>query len=169
MEVREESGRVAVFRGVSAAIKHVADRILEATGYQGLPPDSPRLRDLRRAFYRLAQVGEEGQFTRRIARKSGMPASCAEVLKRFIDQRLLVSGADHGEETLSVTHEALFRVWDTLRQWLVLDRKALRLRARDRGRGLRMGRPAAGRESPLAGGAGHGRRGRDRAERRVPR
>ena len=78
--------------GVSAAIKHAADAILEETGYAGLPADDPRMRDLRRAFYSLARVGEEGQFTRRIARWSRMPASCEAILKRFVDQRLLVSG-----------------------------------------------------------------------------
>ncbi len=46
-----------------------------------------------------------------------------------MDQRLLVSdvGKD-GERTLSVAHEALFRVWDTLHGWLLQDRKALALR-----------------------------------------
>ncbi len=56
------------------------------TGYAGLPADDPRMRDLRRAFYSLAQVGEEGQFTRRIARWSQMPASCEDVLKRFVSR-----------------------------------------------------------------------------------
>ena len=100
--------------GVSAAIKHAADAILEEAGYAGLPADDPRMRDLRRAFYSLAQVGEEGQFTKRTAPWSQMPASCEAILKRFVAERLLVSGAHNGQPILSVAHEALFRVWDTL-------------------------------------------------------
>jgi formylglycine-generating enzyme required for sulfatase activity len=115
--------------GVSAAIKHTADAILKETGYKDLPADDPRMRDLRRAFYSLAQVGEEGQFTRRTARWSRMPASCEAILKRFVGQRLLVSDAANGEPVLSVAHEALFRVWDTLNGWLRDDRKALALRS----------------------------------------
>ncbi len=115
--------------GVSAAIKHVADEIMSSTGYAGLPADDPRMRDLRRAFYSLARVGEEGQFTRRTAQWSQMPDSCEEVLKRFVSQRLLVSRAENGEPTLIVAHEALFRVWDSLRHGLLQDRKALALRS----------------------------------------
>jgi formylglycine-generating enzyme required for sulfatase activity len=60
-----------------------------------------------------------------------MPPSFAEVLlDRFVDRRLLVSGGEGGERTITVAHEALFRVWDTLRDWLLEDRKALMLRAR---------------------------------------
>ena len=41
----------------------------------------------------------------------------------------MVAGSTNGEPTLSVAHEALFRVWDTLHGWLRQDRKALSLRA----------------------------------------
>ena len=54
--------------GVTAAIKHVADKVLEDTGYAGLPADDDRMRDLRRAFYSLARVGEEGQFTQEMVK-----------------------------------------------------------------------------------------------------
>lgn len=132
VKIREEDGTQVVYRGVSAAIKHVADKILSDTEYASrLPAADSRMRDLRRAFYSLAQVGEEGQFTRRTARWSLMPVSCADVLQRFVKDRLLVSGKnDNGQPILSVTHEALFRVWDTLNGWLLQDRKALALRAR---------------------------------------
>jgi formylglycine-generating enzyme required for sulfatase activity len=116
--------------GVSTAIKHAADKILSDTGYAVLPADDLRMRDLRRAFYSLAQVGEESQFTRRTARWSQIPASCEDVLQRFVNDRLLVSSVDdQSQSTLSVAHEALFRVWDTLNGWLLKDRKALALRA----------------------------------------
>jgi formylglycine-generating enzyme required for sulfatase activity len=125
----------AALGGVAAAIKHAADATLEAAGYQDLPAEDERMRDLRRAFYSLAQVGEEGQFTRRSTRWSRLPASCAAILKRFVGERLLVSSIDDKKEddknepTLSVAHEALFRVWDSLNAWLRKDRKALALRS----------------------------------------
>jgi formylglycine-generating enzyme required for sulfatase activity len=115
--------------GVDASVKHVADAILKESGYADLPADDERMRDLRRAFYRLAQVGQEGQFTRRIARWSQMPDACKPLLQRFVNQRLLVSDTANGETVLSVAHEALFRVWDTLNRWLREDRKALALRS----------------------------------------
>ncbi len=88
------------------------------------------MRDLRRAFFRLARVGEEGQFTRRTARWNDVQDyACTDVLERFVDQRLLVSDTTNDERTLTVAHEALFRVWDTLDGWLREDRKALALRA----------------------------------------
>jgi formylglycine-generating enzyme required for sulfatase activity len=58
-----------------------------------------------------------------------MPFTCEAILKRFVDERLLVSDTASGEPILSVAHEALFRVWDTLDRWLRQDRKALALRA----------------------------------------
>ncbi|MDZ7751467.1 MAG: SUMF1/EgtB/PvdO family nonheme iron enzyme [Gammaproteobacteria bacterium] len=115
--------------GVSGAIEHAADSILYETGYKDLTQSDPRMRDLRRAFYSLAQVGEEGRFTRRIARWSRMPASCDTILNRLVNERLLVSSSASGEPILSVAHEALFRVWNTLHCWLLQDRSALSLRA----------------------------------------
>ena len=64
VQVHKDDGRTIEYRGVSAAIKHVADRILGEERYTGLNEDDPRLRDLRRAFYSLAQAGEADQFTR---------------------------------------------------------------------------------------------------------
>jgi formylglycine-generating enzyme required for sulfatase activity/energy-coupling factor transporter ATP-binding protein EcfA2 len=126
----EPGGKTVRYRGVAAAIKHTADEILRDASYVGLGEGDPRLRDLRRAFYSLAQVGEAGQFTRRSALWSQMPVSCGDVLQRFVERRLLVSDKSHnGQPTLSVAHEALFRVWDTLHGWLLKDRKALALRS----------------------------------------
>ena len=130
VQVRHDDGTTTEYRGVSAAIKHVADRILRDQGYVGMDEDDPRLRDLRRGFYSLARVSEADQLTRRTARWSQMPASCEKLLQRFVAARLLVSSrAEDDATTLSVAHDALFRVWDTLDDWLRKDRKALALRA----------------------------------------
>jgi formylglycine-generating enzyme required for sulfatase activity/uncharacterized protein (DUF433 family) len=129
-----EGGKLIEYRGVAASIKHRADDILRQAGYVGLTAEDPRMRDLRRALFALARVGEAGQFTRRIALKSRMPESCTDVLKRFVDDRLLVTGQTEDRKpedrkpTLSVAHEALFRVWDQLGNWLHQDRRALALR-----------------------------------------
>jgi formylglycine-generating enzyme required for sulfatase activity len=124
-----EGGKTIEYRGVAASIRHRAEEVLTAAGYTGLGEDDPRMRDLRRAFYMLARVGEAGQFTRRTALRHRMPASCAAVLDRLVDERLLVTGqAKDGAPSLSVAHEALFRVWGTLRNWLNQDRRALALR-----------------------------------------
>lgn len=115
--------------GVSGAVKQCADQILASTGYADLSPDNSELHDLRRALFRLVDIGDEGQFTRRIALWSEMPPSCHPVLERFIGERLLVSTPnEQGHRTVRVSHEALFRVWDTLRDWLRQDRKTLFLR-----------------------------------------
>jgi formylglycine-generating enzyme required for sulfatase activity len=133
VKVQNEDGTTTAYRGVSAAIKHTADEILADTGYASLHEDDPRKRELRRAFYSLAQVSEAGEFTRRTALWSQMPDSCAQILHQFVGQRLLVSSVDSGEPTLSVAHESLFRVWDTLHGWLLQDRKALALRSQIEG------------------------------------
>jgi formylglycine-generating enzyme required for sulfatase activity len=128
--VSHDDGSSTEYGGVSVAIKHVADRILDEEGYAGLNEDDPRLRDLRRAFYSLAQLGEADQFPRRTALWSQMRDSCGALLNRFVQARLLVSsGTGDGQRSLTVAHEALFRVWDTLNAWLRKDRKALALRA----------------------------------------
>lgn len=122
-------GKTVEYRGVAASIKHRADDVLVKSGYASLSAEDPRMRDLRRAFFALARVGEAGQFTRRIALKSRLPDSCADVLGHFIAERLLVTGkTGERKPTLSVAHEALFRVWDQLRDWLEQDRRALALR-----------------------------------------
>ena len=143
--------------GVSASVKRVADDILEQRGIRICRPGDERMRNLRRAFYSLAQVGQEGQFTRRIAHWSRMPSSCEAILKRFVGQRLLVvSTAKNGEPVLSVAHEALFRVWDTLNGWLRQDQEFLRTRERTpprRGYGkTRSGKRPAAAARPAIGG-----------------
>jgi formylglycine-generating enzyme required for sulfatase activity len=132
VEMLAEDGSKTTEKGVAAAIKHVADTIVETSDFAGLKRDDPRMRHLRSAFFRLAEVGPEGQFTRRTARREDVATSdaVARVLEKFEKQRLLVPGVDAvGAPTLGVAHEALFRVWDTLRGWLEDDRKALALRA----------------------------------------
>src|SRR5262249_57646387 len=106
-----------------------ATKLLAKCGYPRLRADDPAGRHLRGASHTLAGVGGVPHPPRRTARWAQLPHSCENVLDQFVRQRLLVSGAEHGERTLSVAHEALFRVWDTLHGWLLQDRKALTLRS----------------------------------------
>lgn len=128
VSVPDIDGKPTTIQGVSAAVKTVADQILLEEGYRGLPSADPRLRDLRNAALRLADYSA-GEPHRATARWADMPRSCERVLRRFVRERLLVSGVDSsGAETLSVSHEALFRVWDRFQQWLAESRDVLALR-----------------------------------------
>jgi formylglycine-generating enzyme required for sulfatase activity len=139
VEIAREDGGREVYRGVAASIKATADKILRSHGYHQRAEDHSTLLDLRRAFNLLAQVGETGRYTRRTARWASMPESSRPLLRAFEAQRLLTSSLDRGareggkpEPTLTVTHEALFRVWDRLRAWLDADQRALALRGQIR-------------------------------------
>ncbi len=50
--------------------------------------------------------------------------SCGTILPAYSARTV-----SRASSILSVAHEALFRVWDTLRHWLLQDRKALALRS----------------------------------------
>ena len=118
-----------VYQGVATSVQQIAEKILTESGYQSLSTNDDRMRDLRRAFFRLAKIGDEGQFVRKVATWDGMPESCLTMLELFTKERLLTSSFDEkkGKRTLTVTHEALFRVWNKLSNWLDQDRHVLRL------------------------------------------
>ncbi len=115
--------------GVPAAIKYAAEAILKEAGYAPRSIADQRMCDLRSAFYSLVRIGEVGQFTRRTSTWSQLPTSTINVMEQFVRQRLMISGSTGSERTLTVSHEALFRSWDTLQSWLEEDRRALILRA----------------------------------------
>lgn len=104
--------------GLTAGIAAAAESVLATDG-------SLDERLLRASFLRLVRINEEGKYARRSARWSDMPESLHGVLKRFVDARLLISGADADGPTLEVAHEALFRSWERLRGWLDEDREQL--------------------------------------------
>ena len=138
-----ETQREKTYQGVAASIKKTADDILREHHIDPKnPADSGLLEHLRRAFYMLAQVGESGQIARRTASWSNIPAAAKPVLDSFMGRRLLTKGSEprpdgmEEKETVSVTHEALFRVWDVLRGWLEADRAVLALRKQVRAAAL---------------------------------
>ena len=83
------------------------------------------LRHLRQAFRALVRLSAEGQLAGQAARWADIPSDVHPILERFVQARLLVSQGDGAERTLEVAHEALFRSWTTLREWLEADRRLL--------------------------------------------
>jgi WD40 repeat protein len=73
------------------------------------------------AFMAMVQVNEEGKFIRQLTYKKDLPASIHDLLDRFVNARLLTADEDRengGEIIIEVTHEAIFRTWARLVNWL---------------------------------------------------
>lgn len=111
--------------GLEGSVRRAADGVIDA-----VRPDEVELGALRSAFVpAMVRINEQGQYTRRRAFRSALPAPAQPLLQRFVDARLLVSDRDkEGQETLEVAHEALLRAWPRLRVWLDEDQDKLRLR-----------------------------------------
>ena len=85
-------------------------------------PSSEILDALREAFVpALVRVNDEGGFVRQSARLTSLPASAHQMLQQLANVRLLA--IDNG--IVEVAHEALFRVWPLLAQWLEEEREFL--------------------------------------------
>lgn len=74
------------------------------------------------AFRQLATLNAAGNFVRRQAAWSELPAAATELLEAFVAQRLLVAHGDGQARVFEVSHEALFRVWKRLGDWLESER-----------------------------------------------
>jgi hypothetical protein len=81
---------------------------------------------LRTAFMAMVRLDDDGQYVRQRASWSAFPAETRTLLHRFVQARLLVIDAD----TVEVAHEALFRAWPRLLDWLNADRNYLVWRRR---------------------------------------
>ena len=112
--------------GLSGSVARAAEGVLTAA--KALTPQEEA--DLRRAFLSLVRVNDEGRFTRQPARWADLPVRIHPLLERFVHARLLVSRHDGEGRTLEVAHEALFRSWQRLAQWLDQDRAFLLWRKR---------------------------------------
>jgi WD40 repeat protein len=109
---------------IQNSVRLVAD---QAIG--GLRATDDELRDLREAFVpHLVRVRlDDGQRVRRPARMSELPSGSLRLVRALVEARLLsVRGTEDldrpptegGEAIVEVTHEALFKAWPTLDQWL---------------------------------------------------
>jgi WD40 repeat protein len=86
---------------------------------------------VQRIFLQLAIPADEGAYARRRAALEEIGEGSRELLKKLTDERLLVtSPGATGGETVEVSHEALIRNWDTLKNWLDQDREFLLWRRR---------------------------------------
>jgi hypothetical protein len=118
-EARTENGRLTraaydAFGGVRGAISQRAEKTFER-----LPAGAKRR--LHEVFRDLVQADERGVATRRRMPRSRLPSSAdaTRLVDAFTDARLLVTdrGPD-GEAVVEVAHEALFREWPRLRDWI---------------------------------------------------
>jgi hypothetical protein len=85
--------------------------------------------DLRRVLtLKLANVREDGEPTRRRARRSEFSDTQWQLVSDLADHphRLLVTATVEGGETYAeVAHEAIFRRWEKLRDWIAAEREFL--------------------------------------------
>jgi hypothetical protein len=121
-EARDPAGRLTHaaydgFGGVRGAISRRAEKTWQAL------PDAARAL-LQPVFGELVEVDERGVATRRRLPRSRLAVSLAAseavemLLAAFVDARLLVSSQGAAGAVVEVAHEALFREWPRLRDWI---------------------------------------------------
>ncbi|MAF42126.1 MAG: hypothetical protein CL859_09800 [Cyanobium sp. ARS6] len=97
--------------GLEGSVQRSADGVMKA---RALEPHE--IRAVREAFLTMTRINEQGQYTRTPSRWEATSPSVEEVLRRFVEARLLISGKENG--TIEVAHEALLRTWPLLKSWL---------------------------------------------------
>jgi formylglycine-generating enzyme required for sulfatase activity len=120
-------------RAVTALIEDAAERALRGLEpEQDVPlpsaPPAKALIDLAASTFvpALVQLNEQGAATRRVADLTSFRDEQKEMLGRFLRWRLVVlKVAENGGGTVEVAHEALFREWARLREWLEPERARL--------------------------------------------
>jgi tetratricopeptide (TPR) repeat protein len=109
----------------------VSDVLEQGKSLGALPRDNTMLEALLRETFipHLARVNKLGQFVRRVANKTELPAEAHELIGLFVDARLLLRDRrptrDGHTDVIEVAHEALLREWPALRGWLEADREFL--------------------------------------------
>jgi WD40 repeat protein len=109
--------------GLGGSVQRAADGVIQA---RTLSPEETQA--VRRAFLTMTRINEQGQYARIPARWEDMQPQAREVLKRFVEARLLISGKENG--TIEVAHEALLRTWPLLKGWLEDGKEFLLWRSR---------------------------------------
>jgi type II secretory pathway predicted ATPase ExeA len=84
-------------------------------------------RRVQQIFLRLVRPGEGEADTRRRATLGEVGEECRGLANTLADERLLVTSrlAGSAEETIEVSHEALIRHWQRLKEWVEADRRFL--------------------------------------------
>lgn len=102
----------------------VRDAATEATAKAR--PTQEQLDALREAFVpALVRVNDEGGYVRQSARFDRLPPQAHGLLRELGNARLVVIDTRDGITVTEVAHEALFRVWPQLAQWLEEEREFL--------------------------------------------
>ena len=76
------------------------------------------LSDLRNVFLSMVRVNDKDQYAKQPVPWRDLPASSHDSAERFVTARLLISSGDENKRTLEVAHEALFRAWPRMADWL---------------------------------------------------
>jgi hypothetical protein len=117
--------------GMEGSIQTCIERII--------PPNSLSTNDaaaLRLAFVEhLAQANDKGEVVRLRAAWDDLPAAAKPILEKFINERLLIRSENKDEDkserrsvSIEVAHEAMFRCWSDLKEWLRISAGILRWR-----------------------------------------
>jgi len=117
---------------VNGAINSAVSDVLEQGMRLGALPREKAALDawLRETFIpHLARVNKAGQFVRRVAIRTELPARSLALVDLFVEARLLLRDRRSSEafdaDIIEVAHEALLREWPALRGWLEADREFL--------------------------------------------
>jgi formylglycine-generating enzyme required for sulfatase activity len=110
--------------GVLHALAHEAEEFLSQ--HSNSEPALQRIFTLK-----LAAIRDDGMPARRRAARSEFTTDEWDLVSALIDRRLLVTGTSAtGEPYVEVAHEAIFRFWDRLRDWIAAEREFLMWRNR---------------------------------------
>jgi WD40 repeat protein len=112
--------------GVVGALQRRADQLMTELSARG------RGDDVIPTLLKLVTLDQDGDPVRRRVTRSSLDAPELQIVDAFVDARLLSSGRRDGERTdavVEVTHEALLRQWEPLRQAIAESRTSLRMRA----------------------------------------
>ncbi len=109
---------------LEGSLARAAESVMAA---ETLSPEAQN--DLRQTFISMVKINEHGNYARRPARWADQPQRSHALLERFVKARLLMSSGDSRRgDLLEVAHEALFRAWQQLKDWLDEDQDRIRLR-----------------------------------------
>lgn len=83
--------------------------------------------EIRLIFLQLVNVGEDNQYTRRIAEKVDLGEEKWPLLQKLVNARLLITNRNEvGEETVEIVHETLTLYWQRLYNWIDENRHKLK-------------------------------------------
>ncbi len=117
---------------LEGCLKQVADKLLAVQLELTDSKDAQRALQLTFSNH-LVDINEQDKFVRRTAVWSEIKPAAQPILRTFIARRLLTSRLrdeknPQSEQVVEVAHEALFRKWDRLKDWLDARRDLLRWR-----------------------------------------